>query len=263
MARHAHGGHRARFRARTPEQLMRRTTLQSSVISGVAALLAAAIARYPTAAQAPAPTASTKLSSTSGASVPDIFRDLASSNSEVTLSALASLGLVLDKEQDPAIRRRVLLRVALFVRSHAPLPEGGTYRYCTQESAPPPSLEASAAMELIGLRRSEDLSVPLDLSGSNLAYLKLPHLRLNNIRFDGALLCRTVLAGATLDGSTFDGATLRYSIITGAVGLNAAGLATSTSLCGAELPLPLRTDPTLRRLEASDPEPHLRCDVHD
>jgi hypothetical protein len=237
--------------------------LQSSLIGAVAVLLSALMARYPAPAQSPVPSATTKPSSTAWDSTSEIFRGLASKNPEVTVNALESAGILLDKEQDPVVRRHLLLRIAWFVRSHAPMPTGGTYDYCTKEAAPPLSSEVLAGMQLIGLRRSEDLGVALDLSGANLAYAKLPHLRLDNITFDGALLCRTIMVGSTFSSSTFEHATLRYSITTGAVGLTARELTTVHSLCGAELPLYLRADPALRKLEVTDPEPYVDCNVHD
>jgi|GEM_PF-5166125 len=261
MTRRAQPQHR-RSRESTPEKLMRRTMLQTSVIGGVVTLLAAVIARYPAPAQSPTP-ASTASPDASAIHVSEIFQGLASKNPEITLNSLELLGIIMDKEQDPAIRQRILLRVAFFVRSHAPVPVGGTYQYCSEESGRLISSEVLAGMQLIGFRRSEDLGVHLDLSGSNLAYIKLPNLRLDNISFDGALLCRAIMTRATFTNSNFDHATLRYSITTGAVGLSATNLKTVATLCGAELPLSLRADPDLRRLEATDPEPHLSCNVQD
>lgn len=260
MSRHARGHQgrtpRRRFRDLTPGEQALWSSLIPSVLTCIAMLVVPVIARPETPSPQPAATVQVT-------PVGDIFRDLASSNQEIRKDAIANLEIRVNQERDPIVRRAIFRRLVIFVRDHSqPLPKGGSYGYCTQSAKPAFPSEALSALQLIGQRQGADLAVKLDLSGTNLAYASLPNLRLNNIDFDGALLCRTVLTGSTFNDATFVGATLRYAFVTGAVGIGVEQLAGVYSLCGTELPLPLRSNATLRRLEATDPEPHLRCQVH-
>jgi hypothetical protein len=260
MSRHAHG-----HQGRTPHRRFRDLThgeqaLWSALIQSVLICTATLLVPFITRSETPSPQPVATVQATP---VGDIFHDLASSNQETRKDAIANLEIRVNQERDPVVRRAIFRRLVIFVRDHTqPLPEGGSYGYCTQSTKPTFPSEALSALQLIGQRQGADLAVKLDLSDTNLAYASLPSLRLNNIVFDGALLCRTVLTGSTFNEATFVGATLRYAFVTGAVGIGVQQLADVYSLCGTELPLPLRSNATLRRLEATDPEPHLRCQVH-
>jgi hypothetical protein len=190
----------------------------------------------------------------------DLFRDLASNNPDVRINAISDLGVRLDKEEDPAIRDAIYRRVAIFVRSRAaPPPHGGTYRYCTQQPPLIVAPEVLAALQLLGQRKDGDLSLQLDLSNINLAYAPLANLHLDNIIFRGATLCRAILYGSSLAGAYFSQADLRYAIFDHASGLQESQLTDVYSLCGTTVPDNMKSSSPLRRLAATDPEPHLVC----
>lgn len=193
---------------------------------------------------------------------PDMFDGLALGDGpDTNLSTIAMLRIRLADQQDPVVRDQIFDCVASYVRRRAAAPSGGTYGYCTKKVEPSPPVEVQAALNPLLHRSGADLSVRIDLREVNLAYADLTNQRLDNISFDGSLLCRSILNGATFYASTFKQATLRYAVATGAIGLDPAQLRTTHSLCGTVLPMPLRPDPTLRRLKATDSEPHLPCNV--
>ncbi|HTZ43986.1 MAG TPA: pentapeptide repeat-containing protein [Jatrophihabitans sp.] len=180
---------------------------------------------------------------------------------DANLSTIALLRIHLAQQQDPVVRNQIFGRVASFIRRRAVAPTGKTYGYCTRTVRPTLPVEVQAALNLLLQRTGADLSVRVDLRNVDLGYADFTNQRLDNINFDGSLLCRVIANGATFYGSTFEDANLRYAVATGAVGLDSGRLGTTYSLCGTVLPVPLRPDPTLRRLESTDPEPHLRCNV--
>jgi hypothetical protein len=262
---HRHRARRRRFSELTDAERQQRTiwtTVASNTLSPLVAIVVLFVGQPPSIAVilTAAPQVVRTIDPLSELSA-HVFDGLASKDPEVTLNTISGLHLLLGRQTDTHVRNVIFDRVASFVRLHAPAPHGGTYARCSLLVAPSLSAEVQAGLKLLLERSSPDLAQQLDLSDTNLAYVKLPNQQLDNIDFDGSLLCRAILTGATFSNSTFTNATLRYAVATKAVGLNVAGLLAAYSLCGARLPSPLQANTVLRQKESTDPEPYLRCNV--
>ncbi len=82
------------------------------------------------------------------------------------------------------------------IRQYSPVNRAApsTRDYCFQVPAPPYPPDLDLALKDLGARLPADVhSVPIDLTGANLAYASIQSLDYENVQFDNALMCRMFL----------------------------------------------------------------------
>lgn len=193
------------------------------------------------------------------------FHGLESPKPGVRKNTVTKIGAALTNSAETAsARRAALVRLAAFVRDRDPkYTKSETLAYCVDESHDGryPS-DVALAIQAIGRRLEEDVSVRLNLSNVNLSWENWTGLDLRNIGFDGALLCRTILNESRFDGATFRGANLRFCFMDTSTGWTESQLAVAASIFRSRLPSDLKISPTMQRRLEADPEWDGSSDVH-